>query len=96
MINQEKLWELKKTNPDKFISVLHDLYAIIIALAFLISPLMPTSSQQIFKLLGLSVSKLWPEKDKEVDTISTLTKQIDTSIKPEPLFTKIVSSEEQS
>lgn len=96
IINHEKLWEIKTTNPDKFASILNDLYAIIITLGFLISPLMPTSSRQIFKLLGLSAPKLWPEKGKELEDISSLIKQIDTSIKPGPLFNKIILPEKQS
>jgi len=96
VINQEKLWEIKETNPEKFASVLYDLYAVIITLGFLLSPLMPTSSQQIFKLLGLSAPKLWPETEKELDVVSSLVKQIDTSIKPKPLFNKIISPEKQS
>ena len=96
IINQEKLWEIKTTQPEKFTSVLYDLYAIIISLAFLASPLMPSSSEKIFSLLGLSSQSTWPEKEKEAISISALINQIDTLIKPEPLFKKIFPPEKES
>lgn len=95
-INKEKLWEIKKTNPEKFQLISKDLYAIIISLGFLLIPLLPSSSQKIFKLLNLSYQTIWPEKDQEIKNIETLINQINTSVKPEPLFNKITPPETQS
>jgi len=89
LINQQKIWELKDSQPDKFAAVLYDLYVIIISLAILSSPLLIDSSSQIFELLGLSQPETWPETGQELNTVTSLIKHIDTSIKPKPLFNKI-------
>lgn len=88
-IQLEHFWTLKKDNPEKLLEVMKQLYSLIISLGYLALPLLPETSKNIFKLLGLEPQTIWPEIGKEIESINILSTQIDTSTNPTPLFKKI-------
>lgn len=90
LFDYEKVWEVKKSDPDRFAQMIKQFYLIILALGFLTSPLLPESSKKIFDLLGLEYESNWPEEGKEFKRLEEIINNIDTSIKPKPLFQKIV------
>lgn len=87
-IQQEQFWTLKKNNPEKLQEVMKQLYSLIISLGYLTIPLLPEASKNIFELLGLEPQTTWPEPGREAELVNALSLQIDTSIKPKPLFKK--------
>ncbi|MEK7071137.1 MAG: methionine--tRNA ligase [Patescibacteria group bacterium] len=87
-INDEKVWEQKSVNSEEFYSSLRQLYGFVIALGFLISPIMPKASRELFKQIGVDKQDLWPELGEEAQVIEQLLSHVDTSIKPSLLFKK--------
>lgn len=87
-MTDEKLWELKRDNPDKFYEVLKQLFAIILSLGYLTLPLMPSTANKIFTMLGISNDNLWPEAGNEIQKINNLLKKINLD-KSVILFNKI-------
>lgn len=94
--DQKQVWVSKKKDRDQFHQEMKQLYTIIWFLALLSQPLMPKTSEQIYKLLGLEKEKHWPS-DKEVNEglseYKKVIRQIDTSIEPQTLFPKITDEE---
>ena len=75
-------------NSEEFYSSLRQLYGFVIALGFLISPIMPKASRELFKQIGVDKQDLWPELGEEAQVIEQLLSHVDTSIKPSLLFKK--------
>lgn len=90
-MTNEKIWELKKNNPIKFNDVLKQLYAIILSLGYLTLPLMPSTANRIFNMIGIENDNLWPMLGDEVNKIESLLKDTTNDIKPSILFNKIGS-----
>ncbi len=87
IVDREKLWALKSSDPERFNNVVKELLFVIIGLGYLLQPLLPNASARLFDMLSLSQPKIWPLGDTDVLTqqISQLTKKIETY----PLFEKI-------
>jgi methionyl-tRNA synthetase len=88
-IDQEKIWILKKEDTAKFQEVMKQLYSIIVSLGILSGPLFPDSSKKIFELLGIDYTPFWPKTSKEAEYADALVREVNTNIKPTPLFKKI-------
>lgn len=88
-VNNVKLWELKKTDQVQFYTALKNLYAVIIALGYLLAPLLPLSSEKLFALLKIDCPTMWPNQDDEINAIERLISEIDSSSVIAPLFTQI-------
>lgn len=88
-MTDEKIWELKKNSPDKFNDVLKQLYAIILSLSYLTLPLMPSTANKIFDMLGLKNDNLWPASGDEISKIESQLKQLNNNSRPSILFSKI-------
>ena len=87
--DMEKIWELKKTDAEKFKYDLKQLYSLILTCGVLIMPIMPEASAKLFSMLGVETPKLWPESGNEIKEINNILMNIDTSIHPKTLFEKI-------
>lgn len=85
----EKLWILKKENPERFSLVIKQLYLIILSLGILSSPLMPETSEKIFSLFGLKYDASWPDKREQIHYVDNLLSESHPSIQPVPIFKKI-------
>lgn len=81
-----EVWVQKKNDSEAFQNSLANLYFIILSLGYLISPMLPEASENLFKQLDVDSGKLWPE---DIGDIKTLLLYIDTTVKPTPLFEKI-------
>ena len=84
-----KVWEIKKSDSENYFWALKQLYLLIISIAYLLMPLMPKTSEEIFKMLGLRSPQLWPSLQNEVNYLNELVSQINTDTRSHPLFTKI-------
>ncbi len=90
-LNDIKLWEIRKSNKLKFDQELVQLFSIIISIGYLISPLMPESSDKIFKMIGLETNMPWPNHNYEIDNIRDLLSKVKINKKPIILFSKITT-----
>ncbi|MCS7092060.1 MAG: methionine--tRNA ligase [Patescibacteria group bacterium] len=88
-INIEEIWELKKNDYQRFNMTLKQLYSLIVSLAYLSIPLLPETSEKLFKFLGLRPETTWPEPGKEIEEIESLVGKIDSTIPPALLFKKV-------
>ncbi len=89
----EKVWELRKNDRTRFSTVLTQLYAIVIALGYLVQPLLFESADKIFSNLGITEPSTWPPTGNEAQHIHQLLQQIDTSISPQRLYLKITDEQ---
>jgi len=85
----EKVWTLKKEDPVRFAKVLKDLYVINVALSYLMSPIMPHASDELKKMLKISLTELWPESIKSNSAFANKAVLVKLHDKPQPLFQKI-------
>ncbi len=97
LVDREKPWELKTSNPERFVEVIKHLYLLVVALGYLMNPLMPTSSNKLLSDLGLkllsldkSVANKWPLIKTEVPEFNKLLSTIKLSETFAPLFTKLL------
>ncbi|MFZ5424974.1 MAG: methionine--tRNA ligase [Patescibacteria group bacterium] len=88
-VNENTVWESKKTNAEKFSSEIATLYSIVVALATLLIPLLPDASKNIFNLLNIKDQNFWPEISQEIRDIQNIMDNIDTKVKPVPLFKRL-------
>lgn len=93
VLSQEKLWILKNENPQEYLKSLKNYYAIIIALGYLMYPLLPEASNKLAGDLGADCFCNWPEKGEEIDTIVNLFDNLTHPTQPSPLFRKISQEE---
>jgi methionyl-tRNA synthetase len=63
IVDREKLWELKKTDEDKFNDVLKQLYFVIVALKYLMNPLLPHGSERLAKMTSTEIPSKWELED---------------------------------
>jgi methionyl-tRNA synthetase len=89
LVDKEKLWELKTKDEKRFKEVIKQLYIVIIALGYLMTPLLPDASCRLFKMLGVEEPKLWPETGKEAGFFNKEAEKISVSSGLKPLFEKI-------
>lgn len=89
LCDTEKVWTLKKEDPSRFAKVLKDLYVINVALAYLMSPIMPHASNELKKMLNISLIELWPESVISNAAFVNKAVSIKLNDKPQPLFQKI-------
>jgi len=94
MCQDEKIWELAKENPQKLAVILAQLYAVILAIGYLIDPLMPESAEKIFALFGMTKPTRWPEPKDALSEIGGLVSNLSIPTEPKPLFSKILKIEE--
>jgi len=88
LFDSRKMWTLDKSS-DEFYAAIRQLYSLILALGYLMLPLMPDASEKLFATLGLPVPTLWVAGDDLSGVIVKDVNSIDSSIKPKPLFAKI-------
>jgi len=93
--DKQKVWILKKENTEKFKETLSQLHFIILSLGYLMLPLMPEASSELFKQLGLPQPQEWPKKAQDLERLKSLIRKINTSIKPKPLFQKVAAEDYQ-
>lgn len=89
LFDYEQVWSLKKNDQAKYVLVLKQLYMIILALGYLLMPLLPESTEKLFRMLGIKNVKEWPLPKTEMEYLMAQLSEIDTSLKPTPLFQKI-------
>src|SRR3989338_4926646 len=87
--DMEKIWDLKKTDAEKFKYDLKQLYSLIVTCGLLIMPIMPEASVKLFDMLGVEAPRFWPEFGDEIGEVNNIIMKIDTSIHPKTLFEKI-------
>src|SRR3989344_268617 len=87
--DMEKIWDLKKTDAEKFKYDLKQLYSLIVTCGLLIMPIMPEASVKLFDMLGVEAPRFWPEFGDEIVEVNNIIMKIDTSIHPKTLFEKI-------
>ena len=88
LVDSEKLWELKKSDQKRFIQVMAQLYMVIIALRYLIEPLIPDAAKKLGGFMNLTEDN-WPEVKKADLFVGEKLKLIKLSADIEPLFKKI-------
>ncbi|MFA5828840.1 MAG: methionine--tRNA ligase [Candidatus Shapirobacteria bacterium] len=93
VLGQEKLWILKNQNTEAYLKSLKNYYAIILALGYLIYPLMPEASDELAKNLGIENFHVWPEEKNELDHINSLFGIFVHPELPTPIFRKITQEE---
>jgi len=93
VLSQEKLWTLKNENPEEYLKSLKKYYAIIIALGYLLYPILPEASNELAKKLGLENFHVWPKKNKEIDHITALFGKFSHPAQPTPIFRKLDQEE---
>ncbi len=75
IVDREKLWELKKTDEERFNDVLKQLYVVIMALKYLMTPLLPHAVQRLAEMTSTEIPQKWELDDltgvfsSEADTI---------------------------
>jgi methionyl-tRNA synthetase len=89
LVDKEKVWDLKKTNEARCDHVLTQLSFIVLALAYLIAPLLPNASGKLLHMLGRAEDTSWPEQGKETEILASKTKTLVITSNPKPLFTKL-------
>ncbi|RJR27863.1 methionine--tRNA ligase [candidate division WWE3 bacterium] len=89
LVDKHKVWELKKTNTEEFEEVMTQLLGVVVAIGYLINPLLPEGSSRLSNYTGLRGFDKWPEDGKEIETINPLIKEIIVSDGLKPLFTKL-------
>ena len=92
LMGQEKIWVVKNENQELYFKMLKNYYAIILALGYLISPLLPESSEKLAKLFEIDNFSNWPEIGEEIKEIEQLFKKIKNPSEPKPLFGKILDN----
>jgi len=77
LVEESKLWELPKSDQEKFKNIIKELAEYIASAAYLIVPFLPEGSEKIFEALGISQEKEnWKEQELKFK-------------KPEPLFPRV-------
>jgi len=76
-VNDHKPWVLAKEDPEKFLTVMTVLVAMINHIAWLLQPFMPGTSQKIFSTFGLTPASQIPDGARSV------------VVKGEPLFPRL-------
>jgi methionyl-tRNA synthetase len=95
VVDRQKIWELKKTDPDKFKTVVTELVVIILALRDLMNPVMPHATERLDNYLGLiGATKAWPEHGKEIKHLKALLSSTAVGDALKPLFNKIEMTEQ--
>lgn len=91
IFDYHKVWALKKTNTDMYNTTLKDLYAIIVALGYLMQPLLFEGSHKIFNNLGLSNvdETIWSPSSNIIESIDKSITEINSTISPTPLYLKL-------
>lgn len=93
-ISDKKVWELRdKTKAgnqqsDAYYQAIHEMYAYLIAMAYLFAPVMPESSEKICVHLGLKNTG-WPTEGKEYEEIAALLPHVAPNGDLGHLFTKM-------
>lgn len=88
LIDQQKVWELKKTDPEKFSAVMHELLTIVVALGKLMRPLLFEASDKLEALTGVPMTEIWPQEEFSTELVSLVGKaKISSEITP--LFVKL-------
>jgi len=87
--DDEKIWALKSENPEKFSTVITNLYFIVGSLAYLMAPLLPDASKKlIHQLYGdFNEDNKWPKEVHESFIEKIMSMKVVS--KPDPLFTKV-------
>jgi methionyl-tRNA synthetase len=88
-VDNFKVWELKKTNPERFALSIYNLGLMILAARDLMTPLMPHASDKLSESLGLSKVAQWPELGTELQQLKILLGQVKLTSDLKPLFSKI-------
>lgn len=89
LVDQRKVWELKKNNVDHFEETMTQLLAIVAALGYLLNPLLPEGSARLGEYIGFNGFNLWPVEGTELESIQKIVRDIRISDELKPLFTKI-------
>jgi methionyl-tRNA synthetase len=89
VVDKEKVWELKKTDTERFKTVIHELIYIVSALAYLINPLLPDSSSKLLSYLSLEDKIQWPENDGAGKYFESVLSKIKLSADIAPLYKKL-------
>ncbi len=87
LVNETELWNLKEKDKEKYHTTLLDLLLIIVGLGFLLSPLLPETSEKLLGMFGIEDNN-WPTGGfAEATKKALLGSKLPSS--PEPLFKKI-------
>jgi methionyl-tRNA synthetase len=89
-VDKYEVYRLKKTDPEAFALRVKQMYAMIVALAYLVLPLMPEASAKILSYLDLEPAVFWPAVGKEAEQIITDINTASNSPKPAPIFRKLL------
>jgi methionyl-tRNA synthetase len=89
LVDREKLWQLKNADEKRFMEVMKQLIFIILALGYLMIPLLPEAAGRLFNSLGLDNPERWPEPGKEIEEIEKIFKEMALSDSIKALFSKI-------
>ncbi len=89
LVNTEEVWNLKAKDEAKFNQVMTDLVAIVLALGYLIGPLMFDASNKVLSSLSIENHPKWPEVGTEVSFVNDILKSVALKEKPTPLFKKL-------
>ncbi len=84
-----KVWELKKTDPEKFRLSILNLSLMILAIRDLMSPIMPDASNRLSESLSLESVKSWPKVGEEIDQLKITLHNSVLTTELKPLFSKI-------
>lgn len=85
----QEVWKLKKTDREQYCSALKQLYSMILALGYLMVPVLPETSTRLAQMLEIETFDKWPQVNEEINRIEDQLKQVKQPIKPTPLFRKI-------
>ncbi len=76
-------WTVKKTDEAKYHEIMHSSLVISLALATMLSPIVPVSAKRLTSMLNISI-ETWPSSTDLLDMVKNI-----TITSPEPLFKKI-------
>lgn len=89
----QEVWKLKKTDREQYCSALKQLYSMILALGYLMVPVLPEASARLAQMLEIETFNKWPQVNEEINRIEDQLKQVKQPLKPIPLFRKFDRSE---
>lgn len=89
LFDHQQVWKLKKENPQGFNHSMRQLYTIIIALNYLIQPLLFETAERLADNLGTEKLSQWPAPGDEIAAVEKLLAMVNTATKPTPLFSRI-------